>query len=1079
MRAREFFTKLAVVVGVASVTTLACEPSEKLPQLVGDSSPRATPVAEGSDCEDEDEDGDGFYPCGIGVIDCDDSDATITDECVRCATPQEGCPCEVDGAEVNCGERVSQIGNIVSCLHGTRECQDGSWGACSLEEYSEHEVETSGVRTLAQRQTPCDSACDPFCRSLEADPEPDADGDAIYDDEGNVTIIPEGGVGGTSENLCAGETAEALKTKLGLVMMLDSSGSMDFDTQDRECTGGWKSWCLFNCCKGWTYYPTRWGTVEQPLEDFVLGSDLAGMAVGLSFFPRYDERWWGDELLCDADDYDDLDVPITNWNKAGHPEALRTAIDTKQMDGGTPLLGALTGGIDAAKTWAAKNGGYTNNGREKKGVVILMTDGNPDGCSSDEQTKAATAAQTAFTSDGIETFVIGMQADGVDLSYLHQLAAAGSGNARSAAFIIDPAAGNASQQVADALNEIRGAIVSCEFDVPLPSQGVIDPAGTTLTITANGQPHEITMVDTVGDCHADGAYYDAMANEVLLCPGACDLARGDANSTISINYHCLANCTSQAAEAKPGPVDLFVMMDRSGSMHGDRWTSVRDAVSAFAHSSDVSDIGLGISYFPPANECARCQEEYCTQWGLIFCWNWETRLTTYPDCEDGAWGYDSNICSLVPAPGSYYWVGEAESCTAADYVQFGSVGGAVPIAPLTAAQQTLVDRSLNNVAPVGGTPTRPALQGAIDYLAGRSQQAAVILATDGEPKICDDLLRNDNVSEIAQIAATGRANGTSTYVIGVSDDAGVDNLNTIAQSGGGVPAFIVEDASAQNDFIQAMHEIRALVQSCTLEVPEPPVGQFSLDDTQVFRTDDQGRRTEFTRVADEAACGSIQGWYLEAQGAGDPLLIQLCPEACKTAQGSKGRTDVLFSCIAGTGAGSVVYTYDNESPDVLCPKGHQPIWGDWSWSASTPGQSKIYFDVATGDSLDDLSDWVPLTFTSELSSSARGATGDFRGQIACASQSNECNPAIGVATETGGPADWAAQIPHDVFVNQVLVEAGLESRRYAAIRVRLESDDQGNVPVFENSAYKAGANPGDPPESFGKPELRFTCEATQ
>src|SRR6185503_2020974 len=47
-----------------------------------------------------------------------------------CATPNEGCACDEEGVEVDCGRVREQYDDYVTCSMGLRKCTDGVWGAC-------------------------------------------------------------------------------------------------------------------------------------------------------------------------------------------------------------------------------------------------------------------------------------------------------------------------------------------------------------------------------------------------------------------------------------------------------------------------------------------------------------------------------------------------------------------------------------------------------------------------------------------------------------------------------------------------------------------------------------------------------------------------------------------------------------------------------------------------------------------------------------------------------------------------------------------------------------------------------------
>ena len=91
----------------------------------GDSGPRHL-------CVDEDDDGFGV-DCPREPRDCDDQDPTITDECFRCVSPNDGCPCEAGLKPMDCTPpRIKVKGGFLVCREGTRYCRDQTWSVCEV-----------------------------------------------------------------------------------------------------------------------------------------------------------------------------------------------------------------------------------------------------------------------------------------------------------------------------------------------------------------------------------------------------------------------------------------------------------------------------------------------------------------------------------------------------------------------------------------------------------------------------------------------------------------------------------------------------------------------------------------------------------------------------------------------------------------------------------------------------------------------------------------------------------------------------------------------------------------------------------
>jgi hypothetical protein len=86
-------------------------------------------------CIDEDDDGAGR---NCAVIDCDDNDPSITDECIRCREPNEGCPCEAGTPPTFCQPPDIEInGQVFECQEGTRYCREEAddlmlWTDCEV-----------------------------------------------------------------------------------------------------------------------------------------------------------------------------------------------------------------------------------------------------------------------------------------------------------------------------------------------------------------------------------------------------------------------------------------------------------------------------------------------------------------------------------------------------------------------------------------------------------------------------------------------------------------------------------------------------------------------------------------------------------------------------------------------------------------------------------------------------------------------------------------------------------------------------------------------------------------------------------
>ncbi len=109
-----------------------------------------------------------------------------------CATPQEGCPCNVPGTAVECGKVEQRSGDYVTCSAGYRTCGAGTWGPCEGTTLTTKSVApTLGTLGLAASPSACPDPCDPFCKQYVDTPAGlTLDGGTMTVVDGGLTINP-------------------------------------------------------------------------------------------------------------------------------------------------------------------------------------------------------------------------------------------------------------------------------------------------------------------------------------------------------------------------------------------------------------------------------------------------------------------------------------------------------------------------------------------------------------------------------------------------------------------------------------------------------------------------------------------------------------------------------------------------------------------------------------------------------------------------------------------------------------------------------------------------------------------------
>lgn len=408
-------------------------------------------------------------------------------------------------------------------------------------------------------------------------------------------------------------------------------------------------------------------------------------------------------------------------------------------------------------------------------------------------------------------------------------------------------------------------------------------------------------------------------------------------------------CAGETQGAKPIELDMYVMLDRSGSMLGPtadgttKWDAVRQALIAFASDDASAGLGVGLQYFPlgKAGVPERCgNDEECTLEGGV-CLNTAcaprlfggaidfSLCITDADCPANSAGCqpygvcelsDTTACFDLTATGCRGSMagacipaeGECTGYATCDYMAYGTP--AVPIATLPGNEMALVT-DLMNALPIGLTPTPSALDGAIvlatqQAIASPERRSIVVLATDGFPTDClpaTVMTELQSVQAVADIAAAGLSSTPSirTYVIGVfgpEEPNAQLNLDIMAEAGGTETAFIVDSSGdVASQFIAALNEIRAGTLQCELRIPEAPANQtLSYDRVNIELTSSGTMRT-LLYVENEAGCaGAELGWYYDLDPANGaiPTTIRICPSSCSEIQalGGDATLEIRLGC---------------------------------------------------------------------------------------------------------------------------------------------------------------------------------------
>lgn len=345
-----------------------------------------------------------------------------------------------------------------------------------------------------------------------------------------------------------------------------------------------------------------------------------------------------------------------------------------------------------------------------------------------------------------------------------------------------------------------------------------------------------------------------------------------------------AACAETSATATLRPLDLFVVLDRSGSMSE---TSPTDTSAVWG----TNDCNVSAS---PANTSKWCLAVNAL--GAFF------QLSGQGDRRAALQYFPTNL----ELGGGLSTYASGPECTG-ETIAPPSVG----LTAIPTGASALV-ASLNAATPNGAfTTTEGALRGMNTFTSTPANRSATrtlaqVLITDGAPTACT--LR-DNPSLAALIDAQRSQLAVNTYVVGMNG-ANYTNLEALALAGG-APAhgtlcaagtaschYYDVGAGSAAAFSAALRDIQLAAVGCTYNLPTPSRGVIDPDRVRVSYQSGASS-TDLGRVTNAAACpASGNGWYYDNNTT--PTAVRLCTTTCTTVRAdASARINVLFGCLRG------------------------------------------------------------------------------------------------------------------------------------------------------------------------------------
>lgn len=344
-----------------------------------------------------------------------------------------------------------------------------------------------------------------------------------------------GGSGGLDpDSGCASSNVQGDLVPANVLFVVDRSGSMNCNLpQDGQTTAE----CDAFPQKEDPSKPSKWELTRDALKQALDALEAQGnISVGVSMFPK-------SQSACDLNSSPNVTIASLD---ATFNSSVKAFFDTVSPGGSTPLVGATILGYDYM--WSQKTSGATTG----NDFVILITDGF-ETCIAENVRQAfitqliSQDVPTALSVD-MRTFVIGVPGSEDGRATLSQIANEGgtgtspscdaSGSAPNVGdcHFDMTTSSNFAQDLANALEQISGSLLGCEFDVPQnPSGGAVDL--NRVNVELNGNPINKNDMGNCSDPMSTGWDYNSNQTKILLCGTDCEAAK-QPNSSVEIVLGC-------------------------------------------------------------------------------------------------------------------------------------------------------------------------------------------------------------------------------------------------------------------------------------------------------------------------------------------------------------------------------------------------------------------------------------------------------------------------------------------------------------------------------------------------------------
>jgi hypothetical protein len=163
-------------------------------------------------------------------------------------------------------------------------------------------------------------------------------------------------------------------------------------------------------------------------------------------------------------------------------------------------------------------------------AAVLVTDGEPTGCGSSVAEVSTVAKEYAAT---MPTYVVGV---GTSLGNLNAIAEAGG---TKKAFIVTDNGVETAKALGQALEEIRGAQISCDYKFPKQEGEKKFDVDKVNVVFSSGGANSTTFPYSK-DCSVKGWRYDNVSapTKIELCPETCAAVKSDTAAQVDVQFGC-------------------------------------------------------------------------------------------------------------------------------------------------------------------------------------------------------------------------------------------------------------------------------------------------------------------------------------------------------------------------------------------------------------------------------------------------------------------------------------------------------------------------------------------------------------